>query len=77
MLGMQVSSFVISPEPNLIIPQVRCFAVDVVSPRVRDTDEKEAMAPEIVKGLFDQGARVKHSTYEIILNLVSSLWVLK
>ncbi|EGG04035.1 uncharacterized protein MELLADRAFT_49293 [Melampsora larici-populina 98AG31] len=31
------------------------FAEEVVSPKVREMDEKEEMDPEIVKGLFDNG----------------------
>ncbi|KAF8517865.1 acyl-CoA dehydrogenase/oxidase [Gautieria morchelliformis] len=42
-------------EEEMLRDAVRRFAVDVVAPKVRDMDENEAMAPEIIKGLFDQG----------------------
>lgn len=51
-LGMPISSFIIPPDPDLIIPQVRCFTVNVVSPRVCNIDKKKAIAPEIIKGSF-------------------------
>ena len=56
-LGMQVTLFVISTPPKLIILQVRRFSADIIAPNVRDMDEKEAMAPGIIKALFDQGVR--------------------
>jgi len=42
----------------LIVVVVRRFANDVVSPKVREMDEKETMDPEIIKGLFEQGVRL-------------------
>lgn len=33
----------------------RRFAQDVVLPKVREMDDNEAMDPDIVKGLFEQG----------------------
>lgn len=40
---------------SFIEPLVRRFANDVVGPKVRDMDEKEMMAPDVIKGLFEQG----------------------
>ena len=55
----------------LITIQVRRFAVDVVAPRVRDMDEKEAMAPEIIKGLFGQGVCIQT---QLLLGYIHYLW---
>jgi len=42
-------------EEEMLRDAVKRFATDVVGPRVREMDEKEAMAPEVIKGLFEQG----------------------
>jgi short-chain 2-methylacyl-CoA dehydrogenase len=54
---MQVLLFPVLQSFSLIALPVRRFATDVVAPKVRDMDENEAMAPEIIKGLFEQGVR--------------------
>ncbi|KAG6829798.1 hypothetical protein H0H87_010139 [Tephrocybe sp. NHM501043] len=42
-------------EENMLREAVQRFAVDIVGPKVREMDEKEAMDPSIIKGLFEQG----------------------
>ncbi|KAF8516022.1 acyl-CoA oxidase [Hysterangium stoloniferum] len=44
-----------SEEEEMLRDAVKRFATDVVGPRVREMDEKEMMAPEVIKGLFEQG----------------------
>ncbi|KIK80900.1 hypothetical protein PAXRUDRAFT_833237 [Paxillus rubicundulus Ve08.2h10] len=42
-------------EEEMLRESVKRFATEVVGPKVREMDEKENMAPEVIKGLFEQG----------------------
>jgi hypothetical protein len=34
---------------------VKCFAQEVIGPKVQEMDENEMIDPSIIKGLFEQG----------------------
>ena len=48
-------------EEDLLRETARKFSEEFVAPRVREMDESEKMDPEVIKGLFENGASVRLS----------------
>lgn len=56
LVASQLSSLhTFTEEEEMLREAVRRFATDEIAPRVREMDENELMAPEVIKGLFEQG----------------------
>ncbi len=50
---------VLSAEEEMIRDSAAKFAHSVIKPRVRQMDESMTMAPEVIKGLFENGVRFR------------------